>query len=458
MCARERLGDCEEFYRSRDQRTLEYLNAPVQTGVSVYVEIDAAACGSEPGQLALLSLANQLARVHRRITFALADPAVPVVARTPFPGRSLGEVLLATVEAIDPCGEFSIGSAPPAPCVSIGIGEKVRAGLGWYIGARRSIAYLQHSPIELTPDPGTLRGAALAACLGCSAVLRTVLGLQTTPRVLSAWNFAEGNAAAPGPGALGAVDVGRVLMVGAGAVGSALGYWLHAFGFAGDNWVVVDRDVVKLHNTNRSLAFTAQHAGWPVGEQRKKAEVVAELIPRAIVHPRWYHECEELKRENFDVVLALANDYEVRERLSQRSAVVALQATTGENWLSQLHRHVVGRDGCIWCRTGEVRTAALSCSSGITVDGAGGRSDAALPFLSAASGLMLAAAIERLTAGDLLEGETNCWSWDFGSSHRMVARPAARQCQPGCALVLPHDIRRTVNVTSKWASCDVPSE
>lgn len=445
MRAGDGPGDCEEFYRSRDQRTLEYLNVPVQTGLLVYVEIDEAACRSEPGQLALLSLANQLSRVHRRITFALADSAVPIVAKTLLPGGSLGEVLLETVNAIDPCGEFFLGARPDAPCVSIGIGEKVRSDLDWYIGARGSLAYLQHSPIELTPGPESLRGAALAACLGCSAVLRTVLGMQTPSRVLSAWNFAEGDAAASGPETLGSVDVGRVLLVGAGAVGSALAYWLNAFGFAGDDWVVVDGDVVKLHNTNRSLAFTAQHAGWPTGEQRKKVEVVADLLPRAIVHPRWYHECAELKRQHFDLVLALANDYEVRERLSQRSAVIALQATTGENWLSQLHRHVVGRDGCIWCRTGEVRTAALNCSTGISVDEAGVRSDAALPFLSAASGLMLAIALQRLTTGDLLEGATNCWSWDFGSPHRMAARPSVRQCQPGCALVLHPDVINSAN-------------
>lgn len=454
MTQQESMSDCAEFYRLRDRRTIEYLGRPIPNEAPVHVEIDATSAATAAGQLALLALANQLARMHRQMSFRVPDPNVGVLVRTPFAGASLGDVLIRTVTSIDPCGTFVLGTQSPGRCVSIGLGADVTPGLDWYIGADRAVAFLKRSPVGFTSPVGTLRGAGLAACLGCAAVLRTQLGRETSTRELSAWNYAEGKAAEFGPELLVPLDIGRVLMVGGGAVGAALGYWLYVFKADGWQWAVVDGDQVELHNTNRGLAFTARDAGWPEGVAANKAELVASLISSSTPHPRWYHECPELHSEQFDVVLALANDHGVREQLTQLNAVVALQATTGENWMSQLHRHIAGRDGCIWCRTGELRTASFGCSTGAVEHRDGTRSDAALPFLSAASGLMLTTALEKLALGELAEGECNCWTWDFDSSHIMAARPNARKCQDGCALTFPVSVRRQLNAGTKWAGLD----
>lgn len=449
------VSACENFYRLRDPRSIEYLGRPLENLLPIHVAIDAVSAATTSGQLALLSLSNQLARVGRRISFSLADPTVRVLARTPFQGATLGEVLLTTALAIDPCGEFTLAGRPTGHCVSIGIGAEVDRDCQWYLGADRSIAYLQRSPVTCADTPGTLRGAALAACLGCSAMLREQLELPVVARVLSAWNYAENDGAEYGPVSAPLVNVGRVLMVGAGAVGAALSFWLHAFGVRGDGWAVVDRDVVELHNTNRGLVFTATDAGWPSGTQVNKAARIVSLMPGATPYACWYHECVELVEQKFDTVLALANDYDVRERLTHRNAGLALQATTGENWLSQLHRHILGRDGCIWCRTGDVKHPAYRCSSGTVGVSGGMRTDAALPFLSAASGLMLATALERLSSGGLIEEPFNTWSWDFDSTYRMAMRPEARQCRNGCSLVLPANVRRKINAETRWAGLDL---
>lgn len=446
------VRNCEEFYLLRDRRSVAYLDRAIGDLIPVHVAIDAAAASTAAGQLALLALANQLARVSRRISFSVPDGGVKLLIRTPFAGDTLGEVLRTTVREIDPCGDFKLGDRHSGPCVAIGLGAEVDHGFHWYLGADRSIAYLSHSPVTFAHSPGTLRGAALASCLGCAAVLREQLRQPVAPRTLSAWNYAEGDAAAPGPESLDVVDVGRVLMVGAGAVGAALAYWLYAFGVNGDGWAVVDRDAVELHNTNRGLAFTARHAAWPAGSAANKAVLVAPLIPSASAHERWYHECEELSERTFDVVLALANDHAVRARLTHRNVAVALQATTGDNWQSQLHRHILGRDGCIWCRTGEVEAPVFGCSTAEVQSADGSRSDAALPFLSAASGLMLATALQRLSTGELADGPANCWSWDFGSAYRMTSHPATRQCREGCALVPSFGIRQRLTFGTRWAS------
>jgi hypothetical protein len=448
------MKDCGEFYLLRNSRTTEYLGGARIGDTSVHVAVDAAASACPAGQVALLALANQLARVHPRISFDLPNPGIPTLVRTPFGGTELGQVLLKTVTEIDPCGSFVLSRRSKGDVLSIGLGNQVGGGFDWYLGADRAIALLQRAPVGFGRCDATLRGAGLAACLGAAAIFRTAIGLQTVPRVISAWNYAEGDSAMPGPTVLEHLDVGRVLMVGAGAVGAALVYWLHAFGVLGE-WTIVDGDVVELHNINRGLVFTAQHADWPdLGPENaaKKAEVVAALIPGARSFVTWYDQCSAV-REKFDVILGLANDRNVRHFIASRNATVTLHATTGTNWLSQLHRHITGRDDCIWCRAGEVEVPIFGCSTGTVERSDGTTSDAALPFLSAASGLMLATALQRLQDGELGGGERNDWRWDFDSPYLMAAS-GVRKCREECRRVHGPNLRRRMNEGTRWEDLD----
>ena len=104
----------------------------------------------------------------------------------------------------------------------------------------------------------------------------------------------------------------------------------------------------------------------------------------------------------FDTVLVLANERDVTTIVSSRNDPIQLQATTGRSWLSQLHRHVSGLDDCLRCRMEDIRAPQLDCAQAPTAsDSQPKMSDAALPFLSAASGLMLVSALQRLQHGDL---------------------------------------------------------
>ena len=65
-----------------------------------------------------------------------------------------------------------------------------------------------------------------------------------------------------GPNDLPDIDIGRGLRIGAGAVAAAAIYWLMQWGNV-SSWTVIDGDTIKLHNTNRSLLFFPDEAGWP---------------------------------------------------------------------------------------------------------------------------------------------------------------------------------------------------
>lgn len=452
------MSDCGEFYRLRDLRTRAYTTGEIQPSRPVVIGAGPDATRSVAGQFLLLTLANLLARVHRRIIFVLSGAGDgELLTAGPSDASSLQEALVDVAEEIDPCGHFSVRDPPPdAEALRVGVGADAPDGFRWHVGAKGSIAILAREPVPIADDfgPGTLRGAGLAACLAASVPFQVAHDIPLRPHKLSAWNYSEGEDACLGPSGLEAPDPGRVLMVGAGAVGSSLAYWLQAWGTRGE-WTVVDPDVVKLHNTNRTLLFTAADAGWPAGRHRRKAHLVAKALPDSTAVDRLYRDAESVHDEAFDVVLPLANEGDVRARLAGRNATVVLHATTGPNYVSQLHRHLKGRDDCIACRMADVAPAAMKCSTvevGLE-DGEEEVGDAALPYLSAASGLMLATALQRLLAGDLARPPTNCWSWYFASERAMVQR-VQYSCREGCRSVLPDGVRAVVARDRLWTNLD----
>lgn len=448
------MSERDEFYRLRDRPTNQYLAGPVLDPRPVFVSADLQTSGTRAGQVALLSLVNQLSRVHRHIALDMPPVDLPLLAISDCPARDLRAAVHSTMRAADPYGNFVFSSCRPSHCLSIGLGVESGHECDWYIGAQNSIAHSGRLPVKFGENEGSVRGAALASCLGAAALFRLQLNLETTPRALSCWNYREGDEAAEGPADLAVLDVGRVLMVGAGAVGSALAYWLREFGVEG-RWTVVDRDRPDVPNLNRSVLFAASDAGWPDQEPAWKADLAARAITGALPIREWYEEYSQTSDEQFDVVLCLANEYDVREELACRNFSVLLHATTGTNWLSQLHRHIPGRDDCIFCRVGEVKTARFSCSTAhVDPSAEKGSTDAALPFLSAASGLMLATLLQRLHCGELTSDDCNDWRWDFGSSYRM-ARYAQRACSHSCVRVRPSNVRAQLHRGGRWKGLEL---
>jgi hypothetical protein len=421
----------------------------METRVGVHVVVDDAACRSATGQLLLLSLVNQLARVHRKIGLDLAIPEAPLRTRSVFTGSNLADTALSGLREIDPFGSFGLSSQAPSSAMTLGIGPSAPEGLDWYLGAEGAIAALDKSPLQLKVDlPGSARGAGLASCLGAAAIFRCANSLPVVPRTLSAWNYSEGELGDSGPNELRPVDVGRVMIVGAGAVSSSLVYWLYVLGVAGV-WRVIDKDIVKLHNTNRSLLFLPSHAGWGGGKIANKAEIAARYLPNSEHEVAWYHDAT-LACSPVDVILALANEYGVRTSISSLSFPLVLHATTGENWITQLHRHIAGRDDCIRCRTADIKDVRFGCSEGI-VSGLNSVEigQGALPFLSAAAGLMLFTALERLAAGELQQGVLNDWRWYWDSEHRM-SQDGIRSCRAECRQIQPLAVRKAMHGDTRW--------
>lgn len=439
------------FYRERDSRTESYLAHVSPAPVPISIHASADVCESKSGQLLIVTLVNQLARIHRDLRLALAAPDTELMVASLCGGCTLGDEVQRLARRIDPYGRCDVDRRDVNPCaVSIGIGAYCRSDVTWHLGWNSSNAELRKDPCRLERESSAaLRGAGLAALLGAAAATKAALGIETTPTRLSAWNLIGGKDADPGPGELPPIDVGRCLMVGAGAVATAAVYWLMHWGTL-SSWTIVDHDRVALHNTNRSLLFFPDDAGWPDGMPRAKVHCLARYLVKVVPVHEWYDEAPETQ-ETFDTVLILANERDVRTRVSSRNDPIQLQATTGQSWLSQLHRHIAGRDDCVRCRMADIRAPRLRCSEA-TVGGSAGTAggDAALPFLSAASGLMLVSALQHLQWGEFGAERTNMWSWDFRSERRMHSAGYC-ECRGGCSTGLGAVALRTIADMTRWA-------
>ena len=444
----ERLSTAaRQFYTERDKRSLEFTDGAPITGERVTVAAGEDVCRSMAGQLLLSTIGNLLSRVHRSIVIELGDPDALLKVRTLTGATTVGEELRRVMQRADPYGQFAVDHHS-------GYGEALsfRTGMQsqhWYLGVDRACATLSYEPqVVGSEQPADRRGAILAAILGSATAFKEMLGMQSLPYSVSAWNLQSDALADPGPAEFEEIAVGRVLVAGAGAVASGLAYCLWHWGATG-TWVVIDGDVVKLHNTNRSLLFFPDEADWNGRPGRLKAEILAPYFPNAVIDPCWYDE-SAYASEPFDTVLVLANERDVRTRIARRNDPIQLHATTGRSWLSQLHRHIPGLDDCIRCRMDDVRAPRFNCSDGATeTEDAPKRPDAALPFLSVAGGLMLAVALQRLNEATFWSGRHNTWRWDFRAADQMHSAGRHR-CRVGCDVLLPAAARASVAANTIW--------
>lgn len=441
------MNDRERFYAERDRRTAEYGIDPATLEAPVAVMVGEDAAASRPGQVAVLALVNMLARIHRSI--AIAVPPAPLIARSLVPAQDLRDAVVATAVAIDPFIRIEVVEDRPSGAPSVGVGELLPHGLDVYAGADGAVGILRDEPTPVSPADPTILGAGLGVCLTAADLLHLVVaGRRPFPRRVSAWGFGEGVAADRGPDVLAPVDVGDVLVVGAGAVGSGLLYWLREIGIMGE-WEVVDGDVVRLHNTNRSLGFVAADAGWPDGEPLPKADRTAGLVG-ATPFVGWYDQWIQAHPSSRpDLVLPLANDRGVRHLIANRGEPILMSATTSPHETAALHRQIAGRDDCMDCRFPDASVPRFECSTGSIDTEKGTSTDAALPFLSAAAGLLLAAGLLQLQAGGIIERPENQWTLWAATQNRSW-QFSRRQCNEDCRSAMPIEAVRSINRHTRW--------
>lgn len=440
----------EEFEREFHSRTVAYQprfrgdDRPVVVVVSDEAHTVA-------GHVLLSALMNQLARAHRRLV-VVGDLEVPLLCADPFGTRTLAEATVGLAAAINPGITVDVVEARPDTEAIItlhlgrGPGDLQLGCSGWRA--------LSGEQVAIGGGAGDIWGAMLASCLGSWAAFARLLG--DDPRLAdsySLWDFGD-SAGGEGTRVDGPLDVGRVLQVGVGGVGAALDYWLGLAGLSG-SWTLVDGDCVEVSNLNRQLSFVAADAGYPDRHPLNKAEAGARRLgPVATASPAWFGEDKAVVEDTYDVVLPLANERGVRPAVQDRQSPVLLHATTSANYQAQLHRHIGGRDDCIRCRLpGDA--PQLGCSK-VALDDTG-ESDAALPFLSGAAGLLLATGLVRLADGALEASDRNLFAIDFAGKVPGAQR-LRLACRDGCRSWASTEVRADAGAGTRYIDLACPRE
>ncbi len=122
------------------------------------------------------------------------------------------------------------------------------------------------------------------------------------------------------------------------------------------------------------------------------ADIIAE--PKALHESRRWHDRED---GTPDLVIAAANEHNVRHLIESLYPPIQIYGTTGKNWQASVIRHAPLIDPCSCCLFPDATYAATACATDPeAVADAGEQIDASLPFLSFAAGLMAAAEILKL--------------------------------------------------------------
>jgi len=382
-----------EYYDSRDDRLLRYPEAR-RLDQTRWIAISAAPdyLQTYAGQVAVLTAANLLGRMSRRVVLDI--PAIAMVVPLPWAGTDLRGFALAQMQAADPRGDYRVRHAQEGDHI-LHLGSSgapvVTHGTGW-------LAYHGPGPSPLlVDDSANPVGAALAVIAAAAwlAVNGFEVGPQT-PLQLNAFDWTHQIGLAPpmpsGP------DLGSLWTVGTGSVGTAILYFL-TLATRKFSPVLFDGDKVKRENITRSPIFADSDIGSPkvkVTANHLKACGIADVLvePMALHESRRWHDREA---GTPDLVIAAANEHNVRHLIESLYPPIQIYGTTGKNWQASVIRHAPLIDPCSCCLFPEAAYAATACATDPeAVADKGEQIDASLPFLSFAAGLMAAAEILKL--------------------------------------------------------------
>lgn len=449
----------EEFYALRDDRTNRCVATQSYQATRCLVTIDDPLLDTFTGQMMLVTACNLLSRWCRSVRVVCPEvSAHPLVGRGE---RHLQEAILTQMQDADPFGDFDFISKNKDDVeIQLHIGSDLRpvapvytviTASGWYA----ALSQFRSVSLPTSNDENCL-GAIAAACLGVAQVFKYAIQSPNLPplsdgvfdlfrlRRLKNDERIEVMPFAPAP------NLGRMLMVGAGSVGSSAAYCLRMLNASGD-LMIVENDIVKVENFNRSPIFGRRFLGL------NKAEAAAMSLRDSNVSvksfPGWWDDfikAHGRKPHAYDIWLPLANEFGVRWSMQNNVPPLMVHASTTANWGVNHARHIPGIDDCLSDRFPEsVQKESLECSTSpiATPEVA---VDAALPFLSLFGGLLIAVEIARLQV-DGYPHAPNFAHIDFGGSLDYV-QVWDKKARPDC-ICKDHskELHKALNGETKYA-------
>jgi molybdopterin/thiamine biosynthesis adenylyltransferase len=282
--------NCEQFYAERDNRTNLSYHQPQEP---VLLAISASNEWSETaiGQLTLFWLCSLVARMGRqynRLQVWLTDYSANCPCLIPgIAAASLGEAIITHLRAADPCGTYEIVACSAEGSFVISIGDLqggvdglVVRPLGWTAALAPSGTFASSDSSETEFNP---IGAALAAALGAATIYHHFnRGLlphyeNQSPLWISSLHSSTTTSAEEaatwdaGPSLPEGLNLGKVLVVGAGALGGNFSAIIGMLKSLRGRVDIIDDDILDVSNLNRLVAALVYHLQM----QQSKAHIAA---------------------------------------------------------------------------------------------------------------------------------------------------------------------------------------
>lgn len=420
----EEIGE-EDFYRALGDRTVQYGERPLDPKRRVVIRPSPEFVGRKEGQVAVLVAAGLLCRMVRRVGLEFGDCQLHHSFGGPMTG-SLRAFALERMRALSPFGEFSTDPSSGDDYVL----QLGRWDFGWLADGADWNAYIGPAP---SPLPIAATENIFGAALATTAAVANIFGLSFPSTMDARVSNVLDLTAAPARSveyAAAGTELGNLWFVGAGSVGSSVAYFLALAGLRFEA-SLFDMDEVKIENLDRSPIFEFED------RTRPKVDVVAAFLRSfglaATPEPRALDESSLWLDRPVgvpDVIIAAANEKNVRFEIESQFPPIQIYGTTGRSWQSNVFRHVPAADPCSCCCF-PPKTSVTECATGSAPSPleAGKQVDAALPFLSFAAGILAAAEVSKLVLSGFPFSSTRGYFTPLGAEMLYVRAPAHRS---GC--------------------------
>jgi hypothetical protein len=438
------------FYAERDDRTVRvvsdlgaYVNRPVEIHVDPDMAHDATV------QRIAVVAANLTARWARRIRIVVAEAElVPELRRDG--ATRLSERIAREMAMANPFGFFEVGSAAgpaharrEAGALRLFVGPwgsrrgaegddyQVHAANWTTLGRRGDAAVGVEDPLS---QWATMAAAGLAGSLGAADLFKRAIGHARSEWLPTfSWDTwssllmlgSDGWRRVSDRAVPERLDLGRTLLGGMGAIGSAFVYLADMIPMRG-HMTLLDRDAVDTTNLNRSPMFTVLCALDEVLKTTAAKEYLGGRwchgVDMDIRNGVWSEHAAALSGEAFDVWISLTNEHGAWAEVPFQLPPVVLHATTTSGWGFGSGRHIPRREDCTLCRMPSPAAEFRGpCAEGaVAVSEAGAEVRASLPFLSTAAASLLLASYLQLDAGASAVELANDISVDVGAGLRAL--------------------------------------
>lgn len=379
------------WYNERNDRSLRYAGRVFPSDRPILLRLPEEFAASYDHQVAMIVAANLLSRMTPALAFDI--PLVDIAAPVPWAGNDLRNHLCEAAFAADPGGFFEVRGACDGDYL-LTFGKHGSAatvhGAGWN-------AYIGPGP---SPLPDNTESNPIGPSLAAVAAVARLFALQMQPmdgtHLLNAFHWRNAvvrNAA----GYDAARDLGEIWTIGTGSVGTAALYFL-TLATRRFSSILFDMDYVKTHNLDRSPIFTARDAESKTKKVDATAAYLRSVGVSATPEPQPLDQSDLWSARQAgtpDIVIGAANERDVRSIIERSAPPLEIYGTTGANWEASVMRQIPLVDACSCCLfpPGVQEAPTICASAEITPPSSEETVDAALPFLSFAAGLMVAAEI-----------------------------------------------------------------